>query len=172
MEHRRILKLKTYTEIDEQMLHLNFHLLTEFVETQSAWMNIICVEENWSALPWWTRMRLALGGTFRSRAQGLEYLRWEGDQVDECGAATTQAKNAQTTLSLYHWWTIVRPYREDPWAWVESDDILETLTWEERRASVIQQQVARHAWELDATQYQEDTDKLIELMTIRSSLWT
>ena len=109
-----------YTEIDEQMLQLNFHLLTEFVEIQSAWMNIICDEEKWSALPWWTRIRLALGGTFRSRAQGLEYLRWEGDQVDECGAATTQATNAQTTLRLYHWWTVARLFREDPWAMVKT----------------------------------------------------
>lgn len=162
----------TYTEIDEQMLHQNFHLLTEFVETQCAWMNIICDEEKWSALPRWTRIRLALGGTFRSPADGLEYVRWEGDQVDECGVATTQATNAQTTLRLYHWWTVARPFRDDPWAMVEDYDILDTLAWEKRRASVIHQQESQRAWELEAAQTQDDTDKLVELMRIRSSLWT
>ena len=162
----------TYTEIDEQMLHQNFHLLTEFVETQCAWMNIICDEEKWSALPRWTRIRLALGGTFRSPADGLEYVRWEADLVDECGVATTQATNAQTTLRLYHWWTVARPFRDDPWAMVEDYDILDTLAWEKRRASVIHQQESQRAWELEAAQTQDDTDKLVELMRIRSSLWT
>ena len=162
----------TYTEIDEQMLHQNFHLLTEFVETQCAWMNIICDEEKWSALPRWTRIRLALGGTFRSPADGLEYVRWEADLVDECGVATTQATNAQTMLHLYHWWTAARPFRDDPWAMVEDYDILDTLAWEKRRASVIHQQESQRAWELEAAQTQDDTDKLVELMRIRSSLWT
>ena len=162
----------TYTEIDEQMLHQNFHLLTEFVETQCAWMNIICDEEKWSALPRWTRIRLALGGTFRSPADGLEYVRWEADLVDECGVATTQATNAQTMLHLYHWWTVARPFRDDPWAMVEDYDILDTLAWEKRRASVIHQQESQRAWELEAARTQDDTDKLVELMRIRSSLWT
>lgn len=161
-----------YTEIDEQMLQLNFRLLTEFVEIQSAWMNIICDEKKWAALPRWTRLRLALGGTFRSPADGLEYVRWEGDQVDECGAATKQATDAQTTLSLYHWWTVMRRYREDPWAMVDDYDILDTLAMEKRRASVLHRQESQRAWDLEAAQTQEDTDKLIQLMSIRSSLWT
>lgn len=104
----------------------------------------------------------------RCKQAGLDYLNWAGQlKLDEdCGfdpdhedygKPTAHAIDSQKILQLYNWW-LDRDYRVDP----------HDLFNKEKDG----QYYYRKIGEMEDNYDKEDTEKLIELIQIRSSLWT
>jgi hypothetical protein len=100
---------------------------------------------------------------------GLDYLNWAdqlilnedyGFQKDdpEYGKPTNQALDSKKIRELYHWWTVSRPNRYDPYE----------LFSEETHGKQYYELIG----ELENRYEEEDTNMLIELVKIRGSLWT
>lgn len=178
------LKIRTLTrdwvETDELILHANFQMLVDYVECQCAWMNVVFSEEKWNELPFWQKIGLHLGMRFHSRDHGVKYLQWESSLSDDDGNLTLQAHEAKKIYDLYWWWTIARGYRKDPSSLVVTERP-DYFPWEESKEPLTEEEQAKkRQWlsELDAVMkleeeyYQEDTEKLKELIDARHSLWT
>lgn len=165
-------------DVDTQILNVNFQLLVNFVECECAWMNVICSEE--SSLSLLEKLRHRLGFPYRSREEGLKYLRWEEELRDDNGKLTPQAENAKITRRLYWWWTEERRLRKDPWDWSNEETYLDEILSTNEHDDFMKKTGRGEKWKKRASQalaqeeryYREDTKKLKELMDIRSSLWT
>ena len=77
---------------------------------------------------------------------GLKHLEWEIAET-----SGLQAESAQIKKDLYHWWIDVYSKRTD--VYDELDDVTAIIKEETRR-------------------YDEDTDKLTQLIKIRNTLWS
>jgi precorrin-3B methylase len=82
---------------------------------------------------------------------------------------THQAIAAKSILALYNWWKVERPARVDPWI-----ELIEKYPQhqfgmkmsEEYKKALEFSRVTEDNW------YKEDTEKLVELISMRESLWT
>ncbi len=163
---------------DEQILHVLFTLLVNFVEIDKA------TKQRWCAgrQSWWARIRGRRWGVYRSREDGLSHLEWETTLDDpslpEYEASPEQAASAREVLALYYWWTEQRPARPDPYdyagyrdddAW-SLDEMLERVDTEEARQAQ-RARLARLA-AIQAQYDQEDDLMLTRLISVRRSLWT
>ncbi len=103
-----------YYEIEKRMLHANFNMLKEFVETELADQQ------------GWRTDRDDIDLISIGRVTGLEHLDWQialtlnehdGLEADDprIGESTPQALTAQEIKALYLWWVDERPNRPDPW---------------------------------------------------------
>lgn len=188
------LKRGQWHEFDERVLHCLFTELVNFVEREVSWKNIICDKEaaiRYNA-PWhsfgWFRLR-----TWRSPEAGLDYLDWETTLIKdeswglskddpEYGKKTPQAETAEKVSRLYHWWKYSRPNRPDPyevsgfnsifdsdikedfWGWASRTETEEERNKRTKSSNMVD--------EIEKKYQDEDTKMLIELIKIRSSLWT
>jgi hypothetical protein len=137
-----------WAEFDTQILNAAFNLFTLFVEKTVG-------------------------------VKGLEWaasLVYEEDEVKyypdsttiKVGEPTPQAIAAKKMLELYNWWKVERPGRVDPWETFMTQfprDGLNLVRSEEEKAA------SRAALEKDAEYYQEDTQKLVELISMRDQIW-
>ena len=89
-----------------------------------------------------------------------------------------QAVAAMKIKELYLWWTETRPNRPDPWiasgyaALVkleDADDIFGAFVGANKNEKSA---ASKRMWEMEGQYEQEDQEKLIELISIRKSLWT
>lgn len=183
-------------EFDTRILHCLFDELVDFVEVEKAWKNIICDREARKKY----HAGFFASGWFRSRTwrcpeAGLDYLEWESKLVmDESwglsaddpnyGTPADQALVAIETVKLYNWWKFERPGRPDPWeasgkkAYYEEHDTGKSV-WEmldqeseseEERELILAMMDSMN--NLEQAYDNEDTEMLIRLIKIRSSLWT
>lgn len=166
-------------ELHDLILHANFQILVDYVECKCARRGVMSSGDRLEELKFWEKVKLYLGIRFRSSSQGLKYLRQESSINDVGGKLTLRASEAKNIYDLYWWWIISRKFRKDPISLVitepslnlHSEKIPDSLTKEER--------AKKHQWilELDAMEklkndyYQEDNEKLKELIDIRNSLW-
>lgn len=166
-------------EVDTQLLHGCFSTLVDFVECQKANMQV------WSKKdvdqPLWRRFSLLRWGQYRSKEDGIAYLKWEMSLIDN-GIPSHQSIAATEIYNLYKWWTEDRPKRVDAYelaGWNRFEEqhptdrtkfrLTSNRTPEERaelgdifkRAGIIEEQYR-----------QEDDEMLIRLIRIRKSLWT
>lgn len=158
-----------YYEFDHRVLYGLFNELVNYVEVELAHTSLWdtskkykfvkgrCVEAGLDSLYW---------------AKNLKY--GENDGVDEndelYGKPTEQAKVAEKTLELYNWWKFGRPNRKCPmdvsgWGKICSMP-KEQVNAEEKKDALLKLR------EIETFQEDEDTEKLIELIKIRKSLWT
>jgi hypothetical protein len=143
-------------------------------------------------LPWYKRIWLIRRFYRRDIEAGLDHIVWASQlrfnddwvSLDDpaYGQFTPQALNAQCTLKLYNWWKHERPARPDPselsgWnAYCATKDrtslaFLDTdsETPEQRKKG---REILEELHKIELQYDNEDTERMIELIKIRDSLWT
>uniref|UniRef100_A0A6M3L8S6 Uncharacterized protein n=1 Tax=viral metagenome TaxID=1070528 RepID=A0A6M3L8S6_9ZZZZ len=146
-----------YHDFDIRMLYLLFDMLVDFVEIELAWMNVCFTNKR----PKWPRRWF-----FRSRKDGIDYLKWEIKQT-----SGMQLIRANMVKLLYLWWTVYRPQRIDPWDNVKHIDGLLTMDKDSIEYKEFMKQ-ANEADKIDNMYYNEDTEMMKALIEIREDLWT
>ena len=176
-----------YQDADVRMLHANFSLLVDHVEIELAWLYRFCfkTKENPLKVSFWKRK---FGG-FRNAEWGLTYLK---DVIQEKPEDKTiksevfvwekENDKCQKIIDLYTWWTVDRPARKDPYDEVnrliqehkektgEYCHTIHILTNKKIPPKISKAYKKAHK-ETDR-RYEEDTQKLVELIKLRGSLWT
>jgi hypothetical protein len=168
------LKPGQYYDLDTKILHGLFYELVDYVEIELAHMN------KWSSKNK-NKYKFING---RSPKAGLDYLNWSAKLTygkDWCkdkndpnfNKPTPQAIAAQKIKKLYKWWTVTRPKRKDPhelsgYSLCEYK-VYSNLSLQEKNKLKL---ALNKLEKIEQSYYQEDTDKLIELIKIRRSLWT
>lgn len=174
-----------YYSIDWQMLHVNFNILKEFVEVETALHHYWC--SNHDSLSWCERHMPFYRAffPFRSVELGMKHLEWaatlDDPKLPPHERSPDQARTAREVMILYKWWTEQRPARveipylerrrpldpddifdeeEDP------DPVAEAAYKVARYDNMIARQDQEKAWS------DEDTEMLIRLIKIREHLWT
>ena len=145
-----------YYDLDWRILNGLFNELVIFVESEQAHLMKAHKDK---------RYKFVKG---RCREAGLDYLKWAGQlklnedygfnpDDEDYNKPTAQAKDAVKILELYNWW-LDRDYRVDPY----------TIYTKEKDGKYYYRKIAKMEDDYD----KEDTKMLIELVKIRSSLWT
>jgi hypothetical protein len=151
------LKPGKYYELDYRILHGLFNELVDFVEVDLAHLSL------------WDRTKKYRFKKGRSVEAAYAYFDWVTNlKHDEdygyskdnqhYGTLTEQAKAYIKVKELYEWWKDERPHRVDPF------DVFTKETHGNKYFKLID--------EREKLYEQEDTDKLIELIKVRGSLWT
>lgn len=191
------LKAGNYHEVETKILQGLFEELVNFVECQKANMSWGKYDDNF--VPWTEKNKYLRNLTnWKSQHYGVRHLLWEMTLVcdedmgyskdnDAYGKPTPQAIAASEILYLYVWWKFIRPMRKDPHdesGWraycderrnntLDTDGIMGFLSQEktpEEKSKVRDNLDRLH--KLEEQQYDEDTENLIKLITIRASLCT
>ena len=140
-----------YFDLDHRILHTLFTELCDFIEGEQA--SCFKDADEMAKYTW-------VDG--KSREAGLDHIEWamslkhdedSGIQPNDpdYGKPTGQALAAAEQKALYLWWKDERPNRLDPYAI---------------------KPVPANAFDIEARQYDEDTEMLCRLMRIRGSLLT
>lgn len=164
----------TYHDADSVLMHAVFQVLVDYVEVDCAWLNVVFDRE---LLTWDIRLKHALGLEFRSRHHGVAYLQWEQELRDEKGKEVAQAITAKKIYDLYWWWKDARKFRIDPWSLVKArwdpEWFSDTpVSDDDFNARELWRKQSDDAQRLEDQYYQEDTDKMKELIELRAHLWT
>lgn len=187
-----------YHEVDTRMLHCNFELLVNFVEYEKASMMVWCDDEERAKIKWYKKYKPFKYFFDRANPEnGLKYLDWESSLIqdaswfgyeteeeakekygDKYGQPTAQAIKAMKIKELYLWWKNVRPARPDPYEvtgyneYQKTKDPNESM-WERfNNIDKTEHEMFKLVGEIDESYEKEDDEKLIELISIRRSLWT
>lgn len=179
-----------WCDLSHRILPCAFSALEDFVEIESAWMEVAFSDEKRCLAPWWRRLRLYR--QWRSPEHGIAHLEWARSLIyDESmgvdpdhelyGKPTPQAQSATEILELYTWWKKVYPRRPDPhdvsgWSQI-CNEIREKygnlfhskLTAQENQKMKISMDKLS---QIEAEYEQEETEMLHRLIKIRMSLWT
>ena len=108
---------RKYSYIDTKLNRWEYHSRSERVLHALAEMVVDYVEVSLASRQYWNntkKYKLPKFKPFRCPDAGLDYLRWEIDLVKTDTYSADQSNIAIEVLALYHWWTHVRPSREDP----------------------------------------------------------
>lgn len=182
------LKKGQWHELSTRLLYCAFDELTNYVEQQLAWMQVISDDALRKKYP---RTRRAFRMcNWRDAELGVQYLHWSSNLVaDESwginpgepgyGELTGQAKSAREVLELYLWW-IDRPIRPDAYdvsGWTalcaarrnKYGSIFAEETAEEKEET---KKVHAMLNQIEEQYEAEDEEMLIRLIKIRQSLWT
>jgi hypothetical protein len=150
------LKPGTYYDLDWRILNGLFNELVIYVESELAHTMKAYPDRNYKFV------------NGRCKLAGLDHLNWAmnlnmnedygiNPDDEDYGKPTHQATVAKKVYELYSWWTN-RDDRVDPY----------TLFTKEKDGKYYYRKID----EMENQYDQEDTDMLIELVKIRSSLWT
>ena len=132
-------------DFDTRIIHGLFNELVNFVEIELAHLSKFNEDKNF---------KFRRG---RSIEAAYYYFEWAESLKDFDGKKSQQAKDARKIRELYEWWTKIRPNRINPH---ESNDCNTTL------------KKAKKAFDIEDQYLKEDTQMLISLIKLRSSLWT
>ena len=188
------IKPGSWRDVGDRFLPCLFNELVDFVEVELAWWNIAWDDEARKQFqaPWyargWFRWR-----TWRSAECGLANLEWQRklvfdeDWMDKndprFGKPTPQAEKAQEIIDLYHWWTVNRPARPDPYeasGWTEycrlcdeqPGGIFGSLTQESPELRKMSKKAHKILNKMEADFEKEDEAMMIRLIKVRHGLWT
>jgi hypothetical protein len=174
-----VIKLKSlkpgWYDTDTKILHANFQLLSDYVEIECAWMEVMCHSEIKEPnklsrrMGWWRSAEL--GTKHLARETGLADLSLPPEERCE-----RQAIKAQQALDLYHWWK-ARDSRPDPYDASGWTGFCATRTcfWGTNKSAEEKAESSRildNLRKIEKQYYDEDTAKLIALIKIRNELWT
>jgi hypothetical protein len=151
------LKKGEWYDLDTRILHGLFNELVEYVEIELAHLskwdrekkykfkNSRCVEAAYDYFEW---------------ASNLKFNEEYAVQPDDpdYGKLTPQAESTRKIKELYEWWVYQRPNRIDPYEAIKKE--------------THGKHYFRNIDEIERGYEKEDTEKLIELIKIRNSLWT
>lgn len=138
------LKKGEWHDLDTRILHGLFNELVEFVEVELAHLSK------------WDRNKKYKFKNGRCIEAAYDYFEWANNLPEESHG--TQREDSIKIRELYEWWTKQRPYRDDP---------LITITKKSHG-----KEYYKLIDSIEKDYEKEDTAKLIELIKIRSSLWT
>ena len=138
------LKKGEWYDLDTRILYGLFNELVEFVEVEL------------SHLSKWDRNKKYKFKNGRCIEAAYDYFEWANNLPEE--SDRTQREDSIKIKELYEWWTKQRPNRDDP---------LMTITKESHG-----KEYYKLIDDIERDYEKEDTAKLIELIKIRSSLWT
>ena len=176
------LKRGEYYELDTRLLHAVFDELINFVEIESAWMQVVfSPEERKKYRVPWRRSFLGIK-PWRNAQAGITHLNWaaalkrDEDWVDKndpnFGQSTAQALAAQEILQLYQWWKHERPNRPD------ADEISGWSKYCEQKSTInktdesVSRDILHACLKIEKEYEEEDTQMLIRLIKVRAYLWT
>lgn len=174
-----------YHSIDSQMLNVNFNLLKDFVEVETAWHHYICREDRKDTflekyLPFYRGFF-----PFRSREEAMKHLDWaatlDDPKLPPHERSVDQAITARETIALYKWWVDERPKRveipylerrgiPDPDDIFGDDEDPDPVVEAAYRTARYDNMMARQKQDEDWAE--EDSQMLIRLIKIRAGLWT
>ena len=173
-----------YYAIDQQMLHVNFQLLKDFVEVETAWQAHYMSGEHRNEKKWWQSLipRLIRKNRFRRPELGVKHFEWASTLDDPALPAHErcdhQAIAAREILELYHWWVDQRPSRKEIDLPPYSHQGLGSLASLDDRFDQTATDYVLHKQAYDQSSNQEefwdkeDEGMLIRLIKIRKHLWT
>lgn len=155
-----------YYDTDTRLLHSMMDLLTDYVEVELAYNELLFQKNKLTLrqkihtmLPYILKPLVSI----RSRELGLAHLDWEINLQDDL--VPDQSRIASDVKALYLWWQDERPARKSPDAEIEK--LLDAnITKEE------EERLLKESFELEKKYYDEDTEKLKLLIDIRGYLWT
>lgn len=173
------LEIGQWHEVENQILHGCFSLLVDFVECQKANMHVWSQKE--ADQPLWRRFPLLRWGQYRSKEDGIAYLKWEMSLTHD-GVPDRQALDAVNIYNLYVWWTETRPKRKDAyelagWNKFEEDHPIDRSVFRltSNRTPEEQQELSdifKRVRIIEEQYDQEDDEMLMKLMQIRRGMWT
>lgn len=137
------LKKGEWYDLDTRILHCLFYELVEFVEVEL------------SHLSKWDRNKKYKFKNGRCIEAAYDYFAWANNLTEEY--SERQREDSIKIKNLYEWWTKERPNRIDP---------LMTITKESHGKTYY-----KLIDDIEQDYAKEDTEKLIELIKIRNSLW-
>lgn len=137
------LKKGEWYDLDTRILHCLFYELVEFVEVEL------------SHLSKWDRNKKYKFKNGRCVEAAYDYFSWANNLTEEY--SERQREDSIKIKNLYEWWTKERPNRIDPLMSITKESHGKTYY---KLIDDIEQDYAK-----------EDTEKLIELIKIRNSLW-
>jgi len=152
------LKPGEYYDLDTRILHGLFNELVDFVETELSHLsrfdknkkynfkNGRCVEAAYDYFEWATNLK------YDEDYGGID------TSDPDYGKLTPQAEDAIKIKELYEWWKNIRPNRYNPY------DVITEETHGDNYFKLID--------DIEKADESEDTEKLIELIKLRGSLWT
>lgn len=162
----------TWADLDHKILYCLFDSLVDFVEIEEAWMHVVFSAEDRAK---YNTPKYRGVTRWRCAQAGVDHLKWKIEDHD-CEAS-------KTILDLYNWWKYVRPTRQDPYDISGTTEFFEEML--EKYGSIFlmdkffteeEKETRRNNFQklrgIEEQYEQEDTDKLIELIKIRGSLWT
>lgn len=164
------LKPGQYYEFDYKVLHGLFYELVDIVEVEMAHL-VKYTSKNKD------KFKFKRG---RCEEAGLEYLDWASSLVynedygftkkdKQYNQPTNQAISARKIKELYLWWKHIRPNRIDPHSLlkkdIDNDDPFSHISKDKKK---IYKQIEK----MEIAYTKEDTANLIDLIKIRSELWT
>lgn len=135
------LKKGEWYDLDTRILHCLFTELVEFVEIELA------------SCSSWDKSKKYKFKNGRCVEAAYDYFEWANNLTDP----EQQKEDSIKIKELYEWWTKTRPNRSDP---------IDSITEETHG-----QYYFRFIDEIEQDYNKEDTEKLIELIKIRNSLW-
>jgi len=193
--HPRDIRPGNWCDVGNRFLPCLFNELVDFVEIETAWMQIAWNSEErhkynppfWAS--GWFRWR-----TWRCPQAGLDNLKWQSElrhNVNDgweendpnIGELTPQAEKALEILALYKWWTEVYPNRPDPYdasGWTAYCELSRManggkLNWGTDKTPELKKasdEAHNELRRIEAAYEQEDEDMLIRLIKVRHGLWT
>lgn len=179
-----------WQDVGSRFLPCLFNELVDFVEIEKAHCMVSWNDADVRAKYNYPKFKSPFN-QYRNAQAGLDYLDWEISLVKDQSFGidatdpeylkpTNQAIVAKKIKQLYTWFTVIRPNRpnaDDVSGWTEiCNEKIKNGKLFNRDKTAEQQQRTRQAlksMEIIEQQYEaEDTEKLIELIMIRNSLWT
>jgi len=195
--HRDDIKPGQWCDVGNRFLPCMFNELVDFVEIESAWMNVCWSDEAREKynLPWWRKQWYTRWfKVWRCPEAGVAHLEWASSlKFDESmsvenshkdyGKPTNQAIAAKEILELYLWWKNEYKNRPDVYevtGWSEycnkkREDNSGNWLFSKERTKEEQKQVSKMMKEmskLEEKYEKEDEEMMIRLIKIRQSLWT
>lgn len=173
-----------YQGVEQQMLHVSFNLLKDFIEVETAWHTYV-----WSDDPIDIPTRFEkympfyrVFYPFRRPDLGIKHLEWASKLDDPSlpphERSEHQAIAAREIHALYNWWVNIRPNRKSidivfPKAEIEDEDDIfggeidrNSKEYKEFRKKMKTQEKLEKVWE------KEDDKMFIRLIKVRHHLWT
>ncbi|CAB4126018.1 hypothetical protein UFOVP181_220 [uncultured Caudovirales phage] len=192
--HPRDIKPGTWHDVGNRFLPCLFNALVDFVEIELAWWHIVWNDEMKKKFhaPWYARGWFKFS-FWRSPECGLANLEWQRNLVfDEdwlskddpkFGKPTPQAEKAQEILDLYHWWTVTRPARPDPYevsGWTaycrlceeQPGGMFASIAREDPKLKKMSTKAHKILNKMEADYEKEDEAMMIRLIKVRHGLWT
>ena len=162
--HMRALNRSWWYDSDKRIFEANFQILVEYVEKELVWMEASTKKKSGWRHAWYRKRH--------AREMGIAYLDWEISLDDPIA----QSEAASKVKELYLWYKDIRPLRTDPWEVVPDrpfnfeleEDGMYTLIREDDEYYVALDKAAQ----IEQDQYNEDTEKVIEVVRIRQMMWT
>lgn len=162
----------TYWDKDTIMLHAVMQLVVDFVEIECSFMELdrpsTLKERLYFAVPWFLRRDSWL----RNRDRGLQHLKHLESFYSEKSKSVSAAP--KIIQEVYVWWVDKRASRKDSDEWFaeEFDKIKQnTKLSKSQKTKKIDTLVTKMS-KLDDKHYQEDTEMLKKIISVRDFMWT